>query len=332
MMDRLKILQGDNRETLKTLPTGCARCCVTSPPYFGLRTYLPKGHEDAALEIGQEQTPDAYVSALVGVFREVRRVLTDDGTLWLNLGDSYAHDRIGGGRGYTGLKSKDLIGIPWMVAFALRAGGWYLRSDIIWHKPNPMPESVRDRPTRSHEYIFLLSKSSKYFYDSAAIRERPSPALVKQVEDGYSGSAIKDYLNSSVQDASAVKSRIIDGHRKRIDKQRGHGRRHAGFNDKWDALTPSEQALLGANKRDVWTVAAASFKESHFATFPPELIIPCILAGSAAGDTVLDPFLGSGSTALVALERGRNVIGCDLNSEYVEMANRRTRITPGLAL
>lgn len=344
MNDLLKILIGDCRETLKTLPDGCCQTCVTSPPYYGLRDY---GH---AGQLGMEKTPQEFVANLVAVFAEVWRVLKPDGTLWLNLGDSYANDSkwggrsggkhvtelhgdtgIGRGKKCTGLKSKDLIGIPWRVAFALQEAGWYLRSDIIWHKRNPMPESVTDRPTRSHEYIFLLSKQERYFYDAAAIREQPSAAMIKQVEEGYSGEAIKDYLSASVQDASATKSRIISQARKRIDKQRGHGRRRAGFNDKWDALTPAEQGLLGANKRDVWTVAPANYPEAHFATFPPALITPCVLAGSRHGDTVLDPFLGSGTTAFVAIDRGRNCIGCELNPEYEPLIRKRTAITPGLA-
>jgi DNA modification methylase len=192
-----------------------------------------------------------------------------------------------------------------------------------------MPESVTDRPTRAHEYIFLLSKSPKYYYDHEAIRETPSLALVKQVEEGYNGHAIKDYLKMGVQDASATKSRIISNARKRIDKQRGHSRRHAGFNDKWDALTPAEQALLGRNKRSVWTVAPANFAESHFATFPTKLIEPCILAGSKAGDVVLDPFAGSGTTGEVALTLGRKAVLIELNPDYIKMIEKRCTIQPG---
>lgn len=172
----------------------------------------------------------------------------------------------------------------------------------------------------------------RYYYDHEAIKEKPSPALIKQIEDGYNGEAIKDYIGSSVQDASATKSRIIDGHRKRIDKQRGHSRSHTGFSDKWDALTPAEQGLCGSNKKDVWTVAPANFKEAHFATFPPTLIQPCIKAGSRAGDTILDPFGGSGTTGMVALEYGRKAILCELKPEYVEIIKRRCAITPGLQL
>jgi DNA modification methylase len=354
---KLTTINADCRDGLKQLAAGDVQCCVTSPPYWGLRSYLRKDHPRKTLEIGQEKTPQAYVANLVAVCAEVWRVLKDDGTLWLNLGDSYATGagsaRSPGGKCFgkqnpvidegsfptsqpnrmplPGLKPKDLIGIPWRVALALQAAGWYLRSDIIWAKPNPMPESVTDRPTRSHEYLFLLTKSPRYYYDAAAIKEPPSPALVKQVQEGYNGKALKDYLGMSVQDASATKSRIIDGYRKRIDKQRGH-ERHNGFNDKWDALTPAEQALLGSNKRDVWTVAPANYKEAHFATFPPELIKPCIMAGSRPGDTILDPFGGSGTTAQVALELGRRAIICELNDEYLPLIRRRTTVTPGLAL
>jgi DNA modification methylase len=341
MSESATILTGDWLEQCSTVEPSSVQCCVTSPPYWGLRDY---GHPG---QIGLEQTPEQYVEKMVGVFRSVRDVLKDDGTLWLNLGDSYAANRghqvpdnkhvdVGnnsGSRVPSGLKAKDLIGIPWRVAFALQADGWYLRSDIIWHKPNPMPESVTDRPTRSHEYIFLLSKSGRYFYDAAAIRDPASPDLIKQIEEGYNGQAIKDYIGASVQDASATKGRIIQGYRNRIDKQRGHSRRHAGFNDKWDALTPEEQALCGRNKRDVWTVAPANYSEAHFATFPPDLIKPCVMAGTRPGDIVLDPFGGSGTTAQVALELGRRAILCELNPQYVQLIDKRlANVTPGLPL
>jgi len=339
----LTILTGNNRTTLKTLPDESVNCCITSPPYWGLRDY---GHSD---QIGQEPTPEQYVASLVAVFTEVRRVLRADGTLWLNLGDSYA----GGGRGggspdckqrtnvgslvapspkIPGLKPKDLIGIPWMVAFALRSAGWWLRSEIIWHKPNPMPESVTDRPTCAHEKLFLLAKSADYYCDMAAIREPASPSLIKQVEEGYNGEALKDYLSASVQDASATKARIIGNARKRIDKQRGHGRRHEGFNERYDNLTPAEQNLLGSNKRNVWTVAPANFREAHFATYPPALIAPCVLAGCPVGGVVLDPFGGSGTTGMVALEYGRRAVLCELNPDYVALIHQRTNVTVGLGI
>lgn len=343
--DGITIFCGDAKSVLSTLPDESINCCVTSPPYFGLRDYGMAG------QIGLESTPGEYVASLVAVFREVRRVLRGDGVLWLNLGDSYNAGRDGGhpggkaqwkpgeqkyvgrsGANVPGLKPKDLIGIPWLVAFALRADGWWLRSDIVWHKPNSMPESVTDRPTRAHEFIFLLSNSERYHYDHEAIKEPPSPELVQQIEEGYNGKALKDYLGASVQDASATKSRIINGYRSRIDKQRGHSRRHSGFNDKWDALTPTEQAACGSNKRDVWTVAPANYKDAHFATFPPDLIKPCVLAGCPVGGVVLDPFLGSGTTAMVAVELGRKCVGIELNPDYAAMAVTRSDVTKGLPL
>lgn len=358
------ILTGDCRDILPTLPDESVQCCVTSPPYYGLRDY------DVAGQIGLEKTPDQYIRKLVWIFREVRRVLKKDGTLWLNLGDSFTRSGKGGnpasGKQSTnrgsqtvgtlygktgeatriaaqtnvsrhfnasmGLKPKDLMMIPARVAMALQDDGWWLRSDIVWNKPNAMPESVTDRPTRSHEFIFLMTKMANYYYDAAAIRENPSPSLIKQIEEGYNGNAVKDYLGSSVQDASAAKSRIIKGYRNRIDKQRGHSRRHSGFNDKWDALTPEEQALCGSNKRDVWTIAPANFKEEHFATFPPALIKPCIMAGSRHGDTILDPFGGSCTTGMVATELGRKSILIELNPEYVKLGQTRTNVTVGLPI
>lgn len=346
---RLTILQGDSVAMLKTLADESVQCCVTSPPYWGLRNY---GHDG---QIGLEKTPELYTAKMVEVFAEVRRVLKKDGTCWVNLGDSYCNtDKWGGGGGNTGkhtvsaggdvpswtvrkkrdsipgLKPKDLVGIPWRVAFALQADGWWLRSDIIWSKPNPMPESVTDRPTKAHEYIFLLTKSAKYFYDHEAIKETPSPALLKQVEEGYNGAAVKDYSGNGVQDASATKSRIIEGLRKRVDKQRGHSRRHAGFNDRWDGLTVSEQRACGSNKRSVWTIAPATYPDAHFATYPPDLIKPCILAGSRVGDTVLDPFGGSGTSGAVALELGRKAILIELNPDYIPLIEKRCDVTPGM--
>lgn len=285
-------------------------------------------------QIGLESTPEEYTAKMVKVFREVRRVLKDDGTLWLNLGDSYCGSwgNYGGqnrGQGTQreivkgssapsaqgdylpptarapGLKPKDLVGIPWMVAFALRADGWYLRSDIIWSKPNPMPESVTDRPTRAHEYLFLMSKSGRYFYDAAAIKE---PA--KYIDTGNGTTIYKD-------------ARSYGG--KHSDKQRGHGRRHAGFNDRWDKITKEEQRACGANKRSVWEIATRPFPEAHFATFPEKLIEPCILAGSPKGGIVLDPFFGSGTVGKRAKELSRKWCGIELNPAYVKIAEDRLR-------
>lgn len=330
-----QLLQGDVIEQLKTLPDESINCCVTSPPYWGLRDYGVDG------QIGLEKTPEEYVAKMVDVFREVKRVLRKDGTLWLNLGDSYASYRDGKAtpdttRGDsngtlvpkgqarnrmastfmgTDIKHKDLVGIPWMVAFALRADGWYLRSDIIWSKPNPMPESVTDRPTKAHEYIFLLSKSERYYYDYKAIREPATENTIKRLSqdiDNQAGSArVPGKANGNMKAVG------------RIDKQRGHGRRHAGFNERWDLMTKEERASMGRNKRTVWTVATQPFSEAHFATFPPKLVEPCILAGCPVGGTVLEPFAGSGTTLFVAEQLERNSIGIELNPDYCRLIERR---------
>jgi DNA modification methylase len=270
-MNQWQILLGDVRETLATLPTGSVQCCVTSPPYWGLRDYGAEG------QLGLEPTPDAYVANMVGVFLEVRRVLKDDGTLWLNLGDSYAgssqqgknnladsvHSTRGGAKKIdaetfdipravpAGMKPKDLVGIPWMVAFALRADGWYLRSDIIWHKPNPMPESVTDRPTKAHEYLFLLTKSARYYYDAAAIAEECTPHMQRRAAAGHTRGA-NGKIDGSRQDAATLRGE----HAKALD-------------------------VSGRNKRSVWTVATQPYSGAHFATFPEALIEPCILAGTS---------------------------------------------------
>ena len=301
------ILIGDVRQRLAELPDCSVDCVVTSPPYWGLRDY---GHEG---QIGLEQTPYEYVAEMVAVFREVRRVLKDDGTLWLNLGDSYASFRDGKAtpdttRGdslgtlvpkgkasnrmastFTGtaIKHKDLVGIPWRVAFALQADGWWLRQDIIWHKPNPMPESVTDRCTKAHEYLFLLTKSAKYRFDHHAIQE---PA--KWSDDKRAGKGRLTY----------------DG--KRQGKQ-GTGQ---------EAFVAIKDMR---NRRSVWTVATKPFKGAHFATFPPQLIEPCILAGCPENGVVLDPFFGAGTTGLVAQRHNRRWIGCELNPEYAEIARKR---------
>jgi DNA modification methylase len=308
---------------LRALPEKSVNCCVTSPPYWGLRDY---GCDD---QIGLEKSPTEYVAELVAVFGEVRRVLRDDGTLWLNLGDSYARMQennvpqsknpqcappAGTGRiKNAGLKPKDLVGIPWMLAFALRADGWYLRSDIIWHKPNPMPESVTDRPTKAHEYIFLFSKSQQYFYNAEAIKEDGS---------GVSGGASFGKVNLDGPGARRISAE--DNARIRgTDKQRGHGRRHAGFNDRWDAMERADQIGSKVNKRDVWTVCPANFPEAHFAVFPPKLIEPCILAGCPDGGCALDPFCGAGTTPFVCQQQAVGCVGIELNPNYCEMMSRR---------
>lgn len=269
----IKIMVGDCVSTMKKIDSGSIHCCITSPPYFGLRDY---GHD---AQIGLEKTPEEFVSKLVDVFREVKRVLRDDGTLWLNIGDSYngsggqgtkpnimskeaAQGRGGKAIKVDGIKHKDLIGIPWMLAFALRSDGWYLRQDIIWNKPNPMPESVQDRCTKAHEYIFLLAKSKKYYYD-----------------------------NESIKEISSSKSKGYDK----------------------------------ANKRSVWTVTTKPYSGAHFATFPTDLIEPCVKAGCPIGGTVLDPFSGAGTTGLVAQRHGRNAILCELNEGYAVIAEKRIR-------
>lgn len=289
------LLQGDCLDVLATLPDNSVHCCVTSPPYFGLRAYLPAGHQDKHLEVGAEPTPDEYITKMVSVFREVRRVLRDDGTCWINIGDSYAN----GGRKTRdqddklehrgmdcrpddpdGIKPKDLIGIPWMLAFALRADGWYLRQDIIWAKPNPMPESVTDRCTKAHEYLFLLTKSPKYFYDAEAVKE--------PVEKGAAGSRFNIGKTATHQmGRSSDKDRNEDGKR---------------------------------NKRSVWSIASQPFPGSHFAVMPKKLVEPCILAGCPVGGTVLDPFNGAATVGIVALEHGRQYLGIELKPEYVRLS------------
>lgn len=308
---------GNCLDILPTLPEQSIDCCVTSPPYWGLRDY---GMED---QLGLDLSPEKYIENMVQVFREVWRVLKDDGTLWLNLGDSYANNGTGG-HGATGrkvpdgLKIKDLVGIPWRVALALQADGWYLRSDIIWSKPNPMPESVTDRPTKSHEYIFLLSKSAKYYYDHQAIREQAEHSSIKRweqdIENQKGSERVPGKANGNMK--------AVGGPKK--DKQRGYSRRHAGFNDRWDKMTTAEQCSLGRNKRSVWNIATMPYKGAHFATFPPKLIEPCILAGCPEGGTVLDPFGGSGTTAMVAVKHRRKAVLIELNPEYEKLQDKRT--------
>jgi DNA modification methylase len=304
------ILLGDVRQRLTEIPDASVRCCVTSPPYWGLRDYGNDG------QIGLEQSPDEYVAELVNVFRDVRRTLTEDGTLWLNLGDSYssqggAHGGrednqtgVGASRAHNagagdqkqrtppaGLKPKDLVGIPWRVAFALQADGWWLRQDIIWHKPNPMPESVTDRCTKAHEYVFLLSKSARYYYDAEVVAES---AKATNLHD-YTG------MSYAAPGQSA----------------------HTGTRGK------ATTGPFSRNRRSVWTITTKPFKGAHFAVMPEALVEPCILAGSNSGDLVLDPFTGSGTVAVVALRHGRRFIGTELNPGYAEIARQRiTDVSP----
>jgi DNA modification methylase len=325
-----QLYQGDALETLKQMEDESINCCVTSPPYWGLRDYGCDG------QIGLEKTPEEYVSKMVEVFREVKRVLRKDGTLWLNLGDSYAGSGKGIGSNHgkavftdenirktdwrqLDMKPKDLIGIPWRVAFALQEDGWWLRSDIIWAKPNPMPESVTDRPTRAHEYIFLMSKSERYYYDAEAIKEPSAHSSIKRWAQDIENQRGSERANGGTKTNGPMKA--VGGPKK--DKQRGHSRRHAGFNERWDHMTKAEQAAMGRNKRSVWEVATQPFHEAHFATFPPKLIVPCILAGCPEGGLVLDPFAGAGTTLYVAEQLGRNSIGIELNPDYCDIIRRR---------
>jgi DNA modification methylase len=300
---------------LKTLPDNCVDCCVTSPPYYNLRDY---GVSD---QIGLEKTPDGYIARLVEVFAEVKRVLKPTGTFWLNIGDSYT----GSGHGYltelkgkqatnkgnlpmvnrppavvpTGLKAKDLIGIPWMLAFALRASGWYLRQDIIWHKPNPMPESVKDRCTKAHEYVFLLTKSAKYYFNNRAIMQ---PAAY----DGRKSSIRKGSPKYAHEGATGIGIQTF------AIRER----------ERWKC---DENGNFMRNKRSVWTVTTQLEKEAHYACFPQNLIIDCIKAGCPEGGIVLDPFMGSGTTAVVARKLNRNYVGFELNPDYIKIAGRKLK-------
>lgn len=303
-MKAWQILQGDCLDEMEWMANESVQCCVTSPPYFGLRDY---GH---AGQIGLETSPAEYVHKLVDVFREVRRVLKPDGTLWLNLGDSYSSGGNGVGTGMQltnvgshlppkrteGYKQKQLLGIPWRVAFALQEDGWYLRQDIIWHKPNPMPESVRDRCTKAHEYIFLFSKSPKYYFDSEAMKE----------------DAVKGPQRMQADPETA-----------RLRSVGPMARGSEGFNHQYADSNCVWAADGKRNRRSVWTVPTRPFKGAHFAVYPPKLIEPCILAGSRVGDTVFDPFAGSGTTGAVAIQHGRKAIMCELNAEYVELIKAR---------
>jgi DNA modification methylase len=316
-VSEFEIRQGDALTLLRAMPAESVQCCVTSPPYWGLRDYGVAG------QLGLEPTPEAYVAAMVEVFREVRRVLRDDGTLWLNLGDSYAGagtigrndttpealarraEKYGtgtgagsavGAQGTRGrvetLKSKDLVGIPWRVAFALQTDGWWLRSDVIWHKPNPMPESVTDRPTKAHEYLFLMAKSERYYYDADAIK------TVSERAGEICGTGPKSLSRGSAAGAKVNPS----------------GNAKAGG----CVISPER-----SNKRTVWSIATMPYADAHFAVMPQALVEPCVLAGSRPGDLVLDPFSGSGTVGVVSLRHGRRFVGLELNPAYVEMARRR---------
>ena len=333
---------GDCLETLRRMPDGIVNTCVTSPPYFGLRDY---GHPG---QIGLEATPDEFVQRLVEVFREVRRVLRDDGTCWVNMGDSYAGSWGAQGHGPSpssamarhqvqnhpkraqntetiraaGVKPKDLYGVPWMLAFALRADGWYLRQDIIWHKPNPMPESIEDRCCKAHEYIFLLSKSERYYFGFAAIQE-PATGLVpgnvtQQRLPGEREGENANTRNGLHNYAARQRSKRNSFARTTKDSTGDHGQKPQ-FRE---GREPVEYDSV-RRKRSVWTVTTKGYPGAHFATFPPDLIEPCILAGAPAGGVVLDPFMGSGTTAAVATRLGRQWIGCELNPDYESLQRDR---------
>jgi len=320
-----RILPGNNIDTLKMIPDSTVDCCVTSPPYYGLRDYNMDG------QIGLEDTPEEYIEKLVTVFREVWRVLRDEGTLWVNIGDTYAGSGNGSahypetamgriqetnlgivdkpnlpkGKIPNGCKAKDLIGIPWMLAFALRADGWYLRQDIIWHKPNPMPESVDDRCTKSHEYIFLLSKTVRYYFDNKVIQEIAA-------YDGRKDTRMKGSHKYSKQE-------IYPKNRPQTFAARGH--------ERWRT---DETGNYLRNKRDVWTVSNKPFSGAHFAVFPEKLILPCILSGCPENGIVLDPFMGSGTVGVVAIKNCRKYIGCEINPEYIAIAEQRINGEKGL--
>lgn len=299
-----KIYQGDCLEVLKTFEDNSIDCCVTSPPYYALRNYNVDG------QIGLEETPEKYIERLTEVFMEVYRVLKPNGTLWLNIGDSYNGNKVGNTevvknkkvsesndfhkKLWSGAKPKDLIGVPWMLAFSLRNAGWYLRQDIIWNKPNPMPESVKDRCTKSHEYIFLLSKNQHYYFDYEAIME---PCIDQERINFQSGSRVNG-----------------------INKDRND-------NDLWERSKTWKPKMKDnkkvRNKRTVWTINVKPNKEAHFATYPPELVSPCILAGCSEGGIILDPFMGSGTTAIVAKKLGRHYVGVELNPDYIKIAEKR---------
>ncbi len=353
----VRIIQGDCREALAAMGGGSVHCCVTSPPYFGLRDYGADG------QIGLEPTPEAYVAELVAVFAEVRRVLRDDGTLWLNLGDSYASapgqatrggppsgsstldgnghrgggpklaklSRVGtspipgqvhadvGRRPFApGLKPKDLIGIPWRVAFALQADGWFLRQDIIWSKPNPMPESVRDRCTKAHEYLFLLSKSERYYFDQDAIAEAVAPASVSCLAQNVEAQAGSDRVPGKTNGRMKAGSRKNSFALATKDSGGVSGEKPQFRSDREPVAYEGRR-----NRRSVWTVATQPFSDAHFATYPPALIEPCILAGAPVGGVVLDPFGGAGTTGMVAHRLQREAVLVELNPDYAALARAR---------
>lgn len=330
---------------LKKITDNSIDCCVTSPPYWGLRNYGVDG------QLGLEDTPEEFVSKMVLIFTEVKRVLRNDGTLWLNLGDSYGgsgkgaathpgtnnnwkqgtskgtHKKTIHGFRSEEIKPKDLVGVPWMVAFALRSSGWYLRQDIIWSKPNPMPESVTDRCTKSHEYIFLLSKSKKYYYDNEAIKTPLKDAsiarLIQDIENQKGSNRVPNKTNGNMKAVSG---------KKKFDSSMAAGGSKIGDHNGYFDNEGNPICSTMANKKSVWTVNTKGYKEAHFATFPEKLIIDCIKAGCPENGVVLDPFMGAGTTALVARKLNRNYIGFELNKEYIEISNKRLNEELGMFL
>ena len=318
-MEINKIYLGSSLDILRELPDNSIDCCVTSPPYYALRDYGVEG------QIGLEETPEAYIAKLSDVFMEVYRVLKPEGTLWLNIGDSYNGNKKGNTETikhkvvaesndfhkklWKGAKQKDLIGVPWMLAFTLRSQGWYLRQDIIWEKGNPLPESVTDRCTKSHEYIFLMSKSQKYYFDYEAIQEEATSSGKPRV---FGANNQKGTLRNDV-------GRVFNPRTKNCQYD---GQKPNSFHLSRENGEPDKEYYV-RNKRDVWSVNVKPCSEAHFATYPFELIKPCILAGCPENGIVLDPFMGSGTTAIVARSLNRNYIGVELNPEYIKIAQKR---------
>lgn len=348
----IQILIGDVREKLKEIPDGSINAFVSSPPYFGLRSYLPEGHPSKKFEIGLEGTPTEFVDTMVSIWREARRALRDDGVLFLNLGDSYAgswgaqghrdtpetlsgnsianHPKRASNTGSireAGLKPKDLIGIPWRVALALQADGWYLRDAIIWAKPNGMPGSQDDRCTSSYEMVFHFSKSETYWSDFDAIKTPPRESTLIRTAQNVQAQAGSHRANGGGKTNGTMKA--VGGHAK-TDKQRGHSRKHAGFNERWDAMEKTQQQAQPAMMRNVWFIAPASYAGAHFAVMPDEVARRCILAGCPVGGMVCDPFSGVGTTAMVADRLGRNCIGIELNEESVANTHVRLKADGGL--
>lgn len=337
---------GDCRDLMRAMIADGVKVqtIVTSPPYFGLRSYLSADSADKHLEMGLEETPTEYIDRMVSVFRAGRELLTDDGTLWLNIGDSYAGSWGARGRGAqtnaarpdleekhgtasparngfpdAGIKRKDLIGIPWMLAFALRADGWYLRSDVIWAKPNGMPGSQQDRPTSSHEHVFLLSKSPQYFSDFDAIKTPPREISLVRLAQYAQAQRGSHRANGGGKTNGTMKAAAGS------NKQRGHSRQHAGFNERWDSMSKEEQQSIPVMMRDVWFVPPTGYDGAHFAVMPEEIAARCILAGSRPGDVVFDPFFGSGTSGQISQKLGRHFVGCELNRDYEPLQRDRLR-------